>query len=97
MTNQKALVTLLEVIGDDLMEKVIQALGGSNIYIPSDIQSIYRERRNQKIRDAYRSGVDVPVIQAEYPLTSRQILRIANDEWAYRPAVMVWAVYFLKS
>lgn len=78
--NDELLDQMRQVIGMDAFKRLIGLMPGERLRIPTYLEWDVLERRNQAIRDAYRSGQDIPKIQERYPLSHRQILRIANEE-----------------
>jgi Mor family transcriptional regulator len=68
--------TLKQVIGTNLFEKVVDSLGGKNLYIPPDAEFHDKQQRNKRIREDYHSGMEVHDLMVKYKLSKSRIHKI---------------------
>jgi AraC-like DNA-binding protein len=67
---------LQAIVGEELWQQIVQALGGNTIYIP--LGSKYYERRNRRILLFARSHTVAETAQ-HFCLSPRQVKRLLNS------------------
>lgn len=69
---------LLDIIGFDLLMKVVAVFGGDNIYIPKH-NNITRSIRDKMIREEY-DGSNIRPLAVKYNLTARHVRKILTNK-----------------
>ena len=72
------LMDLYEIVGEDLLNEIIDAMPGQSIYIP-DRKTLDRDRIHEDIRKEY-DGTNTKALAAKYGYSARHILTIATRE-----------------
>lgn len=72
---------LAEITGIEVFEKIVDAFGGSAIYIPVKRQ-LYREKRERDIVKKYSEGASVQSLAHEYDISTAWVCKIIRDSKA---------------
>lgn len=69
---------LAEIIGMDLMEKVIEYFPGMNLYIPMK-KKVLRASRDREIIKRFKEGESINILAREFEMSSAWIAEIVRD------------------
>lgn len=85
MIKNEDLAWLKEMIGQQLLEKIIDYAGGTQIYIPKR-ETIERPLRDKAVLQEY-NGYNTKQLARKYGVTERTIRRIVNVSREKQPTV----------
>ena len=76
--NQRSLMTLKNILGDDLFQDVSNIFAGDKIVFPKCPEHMEKENRNRCIIREYDSGqgASIPDLMEKYDLSQSQIYKI---------------------
>jgi hypothetical protein len=63
---------LIEIVGEDDAERVVDALGGCHVAVPVQVSSM-RAARDLEIIESYKSGALIDSIARQYNMTARNV------------------------
>ena len=77
--NSQHLMTLKNLLGDDLFQDVIHIFAGDKIVFPKCPDHMEKEHRNRCIRQEAGQGVSIPDLMQKYDLSQSQIYKIIEQ------------------
>lgn len=80
MNSKLALKKLREIIGENKYEEVLEALTGTTVYFPANIEWSDLEERNQRLREDFFSGLyEVSELAVKYNLSVSRVYKIIQS------------------
>ena len=77
MNSKNALKQLRALVGETLYEQILEQLGGSTVYFPSNGAPSDREERNLQLKDDFYSGdYEVSDLARKYNLSISRVYKI---------------------